>query len=55
MDVPVQLGDVAQLGERRVRNAKVEGSNPFVSTVEECRMLALAGSHTQPANSREYG
>ena len=24
-------GDVAQLGERRVRNAKVEGSNPFVS------------------------
>ena len=26
------LGDVAQLGERRVRNAKVEGSIPFVST-----------------------
>ena len=25
-------GDVAQLGERRVRNAKVEGSIPFVST-----------------------
>ncbi len=25
-------GDVAQLGERRVRNAKVEGSNPFVSS-----------------------
>src|SRR6185369_11016615 len=34
---PVRLysrpsGDVAQLGERRVRNAKVEGSIPFVST-----------------------
>ena len=25
-------GDVAQLGERRVRNAKVEGSIPFHST-----------------------
>ena len=28
----MHLGDVAQLGERRVRNAKVEGSNPFVSS-----------------------
>src|SRR5882724_5300547 len=28
----VGRGDVAQLGERRVRNAKVEGSIPFVST-----------------------
>jgi hypothetical protein len=27
-----RFGDVAQLGERRVRNAKVEGSIPFVST-----------------------
>jgi len=26
------LGAVAQLGERRVRNAKVEGSIPFRST-----------------------
>ena len=25
-------GDVAQLGERGVRNAKVVGSNPIVST-----------------------
>jgi hypothetical protein len=25
-------GDVAQLGERGVRNAEVEGSNPFIST-----------------------
>jgi hypothetical protein len=27
------LGGVAQLGERRVRNAKVEGSIPFSSTI----------------------
>jgi hypothetical protein len=26
------FGDVAQLGERGVRNAEVEGSIPFVST-----------------------
>jgi hypothetical protein len=26
------VGDVAQLGERRVRNAKVVGSTPIVST-----------------------
>ena len=26
-------GGVAQLGERRVRNAKVEGSTPFTSTI----------------------
>ena len=25
-------GGVAQLGERRVRNAEAEGSNPFIST-----------------------
>jgi hypothetical protein len=25
-------GDVAQLGERGVRNAEVEGSIPFIST-----------------------
>jgi hypothetical protein len=25
-------GDVAQMGERCVRNAQVEGSNPFIST-----------------------
>ena len=28
----VWFGAVAQLGERSVRNAKVEGSNPFRST-----------------------
>jgi hypothetical protein len=27
-------GDVAQMGERCVRNAQVEGSNPFISTKE---------------------
>ena len=31
-DIMRSSGDVAQLGERRVRNAKVEGSIPFVST-----------------------
>ena len=31
-DIIERSGDVAQLGERRVRNAKVEGSIPFVST-----------------------
>jgi len=29
--IQLQIGAVAQLGERRVRNAKVEGSNPFGS------------------------
>ena len=29
---PLACGAVAQLGERRVRNAKVEGSIPFRST-----------------------
>ena len=27
----ISYGDVAQLGERGVRNAEVEGSNPFIS------------------------
>ena len=29
---PLMYGRVAQLGERGVRNAEVEGSNPFAST-----------------------
>ena len=29
------LGDIAQLGERCVRNAKVAGSNPVVSMIEK--------------------
>ena len=28
-------GDIAQLGERCVRNAKVAGSNPVVSMIEK--------------------
>ena len=30
-------GDVAQLGERGVRNAEVEGSNPFISIPRKSR------------------
>ena len=30
--IAVAFGDVAQLGERSVRNAEAEGSNPFIST-----------------------
>ncbi len=33
---PDLCGAVAQLGERRVRNAKVEGSIPFRSTIFPC-------------------
>ena len=29
------IGDVAQLGERRVRNAEVTGSNPVISTISK--------------------
>ena len=32
LESPPARGAVAQLGERRVRNAKVEGSIPFRST-----------------------
>jgi hypothetical protein len=35
---PLTFGAVAQLGERCVRNAEVEGSTPFRST---CRPLAI--------------
>ena len=33
LESPAFRGAVAQLGERRVRNAKVEGSIPFRSTI----------------------
>jgi hypothetical protein len=33
-------GAVAQLGERRVRNAKVEGSIPFRSTISLSKGIA---------------
>ena len=29
----IQIGDVAQLGERGVRNAEVRGSIPLISTI----------------------
>ena len=32
-------GDIAQLGERCVRNAKVAGSNPVVSTIKKARYI----------------
>ena len=35
------FGAVAQLGERRVRNAKVEGSIPFRSTTRIAQIQAL--------------
>ena len=31
----IRIGDVAQLGERRVRNAKVRGSSPLISSPAE--------------------
>ena len=34
LQVRVGIGRVAQLGERGVRNAEVEGSNPFASTTK---------------------
>ncbi len=39
-------GLVAQLGERRVRNAEVEGSNPFGSTTICPKTLCLQGFRT---------
>lgn len=45
-------GDVAQLGERRVRNAEVGGSNPLISTklqtVLRERFLGKVPLLTQP-------
>ena len=35
--IPADFGEVAQLGERRVRNAEVEGSIPFFSTKSKRR------------------
>src|SRR5258706_13862467 len=41
-------GGVAQLGERRVRNAKVEGSIPFHSTIS---LTGRARSHAGAARA----
>jgi hypothetical protein len=38
-------GAVAQLGERRVRNAKVEGSIPFRSTINSADRRFRSFSH----------
>ena len=37
----LRLGRVAQLGERGVRNAEVEGSNPFASTKIPYSLLVI--------------
>lgn len=37
MSIALYRGEVAQLGERRVRNAKVVGSNPIFSTKHKPR------------------
>lgn len=43
----LEIGAVAQLGERRVRNAKVRGSIPLGSTIIP-RLLAAALALTPP-------
>lgn|GEM_PF-3826772 len=39
--IAILIGDVAQMGERSVRNAEVEGSIPFISTKLETKPAAL--------------
>ncbi len=41
LDGTVLIGAVAQLGERRVRNAKVGGSSPLGSTIHSDRRRVL--------------
>ena len=43
-DFPGRIGAVAQLGERRVRNAEVRGSIPLGST-SKCRIYLLKVAH----------
>jgi hypothetical protein len=54
----ISRGDVAQLGERRVRNAKVEGSIPFVSTNElgglGLRLTLFYLQRERPANTNQW-
>ena len=45
-------GDVAQMGERCVRNAQVEGSNPFISTMEA--MVPMRGNEVEVLLSIRY-
>src|SRR4030095_2763492 len=48
-------GAVAQLGERRVRNAEVEGSIPFCSTITfNLRSVASTVAHEAAAEGRRF-
>lgn len=56
---PSHAGDVAQLGERRVRNAEARGSIPLISTnpsiqkTNHCRLVFFClfpGPETAPDN-----
>lgn len=47
----LRIGDMAQLVERRVRNAKVRGSNPLISTTKisyKCTIFFLCGIGDSP-------
>src|SRR5262245_47657683 len=46
----IAIGAVAQLGERCVRNAEVEGSTPFRST---CDLVGLSLACLVPADARQ--
>lgn len=58
----LRIGDMAQLVERRVRNAKVRGSNPLISTMKiSCILydiflfIAFSDKKTSPSDeSRDY-
>jgi hypothetical protein len=39
----LRYGDVAQLGERGVRNAEVRGSSPLISTMLLTRLIFMIG------------
>jgi hypothetical protein len=47
-------GAVAQLGERRVRNAKVEGSIPFRSTIPCSSTIPAVRLTAQPETDGAY-
>ena len=42
-----KYGDVAQLGERYVRNVQVRGSNPLISTKIALHTVEISSVHTQ--------
>jgi hypothetical protein len=51
----VWFGAVAQLGERRVRNAKVEGSTPFRSTIKHPLTAVVSGCFSFREGARWHG